>query len=320
MIKNKLMLGVIMDPIQHIIPAKDTTLALLLKAQERNFDLYYMELKDLRLQYGKAWGKTRSLKVFDDKELWYELGEPLVQPLEQFDVLLMRKDPPVDMNYIYATYILEHAEQNGTLVVNRPQALRDANEKLYTTWFPHCMPENLVSADISALKEFLMNHQAVVFKPLAGMGGKSIYKCQVDDPNLNVILETLTQEGKELIMAQRFITDIYESGDKRIFLIDGEPFPFALQRIPVSSDFRGNLAAGGNGIGCRLSDRDKWIAAQVGPMMIEKGFLFVGLDVIGDYLTEINVTSPTCVREVEHQFNVDISGHIIDCILEKLET
>jgi glutathione synthase len=311
-------LGVIMDPMSEIHPEKDTTLALLLEAQRRGWQLYYLELTDLFLRYGAAWGTTRPLQVFDDLNHWYRMGDRIEQPLDQFDVLLMRKDPPVDMNYIYATYILEHAESNGTLVVNKPQSLRDANEKLYTTWFPQCMAPTIVSASIAKIKEFVEEHEKVVLKPLDGMGGKGIFKCDIHDPNITVIIETVTQSGTTYCMAQRFIPEITE-GDKRIILIDGEPIPYALARVPKMGEFRGNLAAGGRGHAVTLTERDRWICSQVGPTLREKGLVLVGLDVIGDYLTEINVTSPTCVRELEAECSLDIAGSILDCIAEKLE-
>lgn len=314
---QQISLGVVMDPIASIYPEKDTTLALLLAAQQRGWALSYMETQDLFLKYGTAWGYTRSLKVQDDPSEWFFLDVPKEQPLDHFDVILMRKDPPVTIDYIYATYILEHAEANGTLVVNKPQSLRDANEKLYTSWFPQCMPPTLVSANIESLNAFLQAHETVVFKPLAGMGGHSIFKCTMDDPNRSVMLELLTNRGQNYIMAQRFIPDITK-GDKRIFLIDGDPLPYALARIPQFGETRGNLAAGGTGHGQPLSDRDWWICNQIGPTLKEKGLFLVGIDVIGDYLTEINITSPTCIRELERAFSVKIADKILDCIAEKL--
>lgn len=312
-------LGVVMDPIQSIHPEKDSTLALLLKAQSRGFQLSYLEMQDLYIKYGSAWGHSKALRVYDDSHQWYSLGEAKEQPLDQFDVILMRKDPPVTLEYIYSTYILEHAKANGTLIINDPQSLRDANEKIYITWFPQCMPPTLLSANPEALKNFLQEQETVVFKPLAGMGGRNIFRCDSRDPNVNVILENLTNSGQSYVMAQRFIEEIYQ-GDKRILLIDGEPIPYALARVPKQGDFRGNLAAGGKGHGMPLSERDEWICQQVGPQLKEKGLVFVGIDVIGDYLTEINVTSPTCIRELEAEFDIDISGQLLDCITEKLDT
>lgn len=315
---EKPLLGVVMDPIDSIHPYKDTTLALLLKAQARGFELRYMEMCDLSLQYGNAWGRTRPLQVFDDLSHWYTLSDPSWQPLDQFEVILMRKDPPVTMDYIYVTHILERAEQNGCLVINKPQSLRDANEKLFTTWFPQCMPPTLVTCSLPTLKAFAEEHKIIVIKPLDSMGGERVFKCDITDPNLNVILETLTNKGKQLAMAQLYIPEIRE-GDKRILLIDGDPIPYALARIPASGEFRGNLAAGGQGVGQKLTDNDLSICAQIGPTLREKGLLFVGIDIIGDYLTEINVTSPTCVRELDSAFGLDIAGRMMDCIQDKLE-
>lgn len=311
-------MAVIMDPIQHIHPEKDTTLALLCKAKSRGWDLHYLELSDLFLKYGAAWGISQSLSVSLDHNHWYELGEKTEQPLNQFDVILMRKDPPVDMEYIYATYILEQVESNGTLVLNPPRALRDLNEKFYATWFPQCMPPTLVSSSKSKIHKFIQEQGSVVLKPLAGMGGRGIFKCHAEDPNLNVILESITNEGTRYIMAQQFLEDIYK-GDKRILIIEGEPLPYALARIPKEGDFRGNLAAGGQGCGVPLTERDLWICEQIKSSLQEHKLLLVGIDVIGDYLTEINITSPTCVRELEAAFNLDITGEILDCIEARLE-
>lgn len=311
-------LAVVMDPIESIHPEKDTTLALLLQAQSRGYQISYMEMKDLFVKDGLPFGDTRALTLFDDLSHWVDFGNTETKPLEQFDVILMRKDPPVTMEYIYATYILEQAESRGTLIVNKPQSLRDANEKMFTTWFPQCMPPTLVSAKIHILKDFVQQHDTVVFKPLAGMAGLSIFKCTKDDPNLTVILETLTQFGSQYIMAQKYVPEILQ-GDKRIFLLDGEPIPYALTRIPKAGEIRGNLAAGGTGVGVLLSDRDRWICQQIGPTLKARGLMFVGIDVIGDYLTEINVTSPTCVREIEKAFNINITNQILDCILKNLK-
>ncbi|HXH54489.1 MAG TPA: glutathione synthase [Gammaproteobacteria bacterium] len=311
-------LGVIMDPLETIHPEKDTTLALLAEADRRGFALYYMELNALFLQYGIAWGNCRALQLHFDKSPWYSLEAPVSRPLDQFDILLMRKDPPVNLQYLYSTYILEHAESNGVLIVNKPQSLRDANEKLFATWFPQCMPPTLVSSSKSLLKDFVETHECVVFKPLDSMGGHNIFKCQWGDPNLTMIIDFLTQKESLYVMAQRFVPEITE-GDKRILLIDGEPIPYALARIPAANEFRGNLAAGGRGEGRELTERDWWICSQIGPLLREKGLTFVGIDVIGEYLTEINVTSPTCVKELEKEFEIDIAGKIIDCLMEKLK-
>lgn len=312
-------LAVIMDPIHTIRPEKDTTLRLLLEAQSLGWPLYYLELHSLSLKYGASFGEVRPLTVYDNIHQWFDLGDPVYFPLDYFDVILMRKDPPVTLEYIYATYILEHAEQNGVLVVNKPESLRNANEKLFTTWFPECMPPTMVSSSKEKLLEFISEQKTAILKPLHGMGGQGIFKCSTNDPNLNVIIETLTQEETRFIMAQRYIPDILESGDKRILLINGEPIPFALARMPQEGDFRGNLAAGGIGVGVELNSHDEWICAQIGPILREKGLYFVGIDIIGEYLTEINVTSPTCVRELEAIFEVDIASKIIDGIIQHLE-
>jgi glutathione synthase len=262
-------------------------------------------------------GYMRSIKVAYDPHQWYTMAEASDTPLAELDVILMRKDPPFDSNYIYSTYLLERAEQAGTLVVNKPQALRDCNEKIFATQFPQCCPPFLVSSRADKLKAFHKQHGDVIFKPLDGMGGSSIFRLKADDANVSVIIETLTSHGRSPIMAQRYIPEIVK-GDKRILLIDGEPVPYALARVPAIGESRGNLAAGGSGIAQPLSDRDKWICEQVRESVREKGLLFVGLDVIGDYLTEINVTSPTCIREINAAFNLDIAGELMNCIAEKL--
>lgn len=310
-------IGVVMDPIARIQYKKDSTLAMLLAAQARDWQLYYMEPGDLFLEQGKARASMAHLTVFRDPEAWFQLETAHVHDLADLDVILMRKDPPFDNEYIYATYILEAAEREGTLIVNRCQSLRDCNEKVFATRFPQCCPPLLVSSDTARLKAFHSEHGDVIFKPLDGMGGSSIFRVMPGDPNLNVILETLTGHGKRTIMAQRFIPEITE-GDKRILMINGEPLPYCLARVPVAGETRGNLAAGGTGRAQPLSDHDRWIAAQVGPSLRERGLYFVGLDVIGDYLTEINVTSPTGVREIDNAYNLDIGGQLMDCIAEEL--
>jgi len=310
-------LGVVMDPIQSIIFKKDSTLAMLLEAQSRGFELYYMTQSDLYLSQGDAWGSATPLTVFNDSQCWFELGETRRINLSELDVILMRKDPPFDMEYIYSTYLLEMAEKQGVLVINKPQSLRDANEKLFTSWFPQCCPESLVTRDRQLLREFIRKYDAVIFKPLNGMGGKSVFKLNRQDPNMNVIIENLTENGTCYMMAQRFIPEI-DKGDKRVLLIDGEPIAYALARIPPEGDIRGNLAIGAKGVGVELTDRDYWICAQVGPMLKAKGLIFVGLDIIGDYLTEMNVTSPTCIREIDAAFGLNISAKLLDCIQRKL--
>lgn len=309
-------LGVVMDPIGSIKPAKDTTLAMLLAAQTRGWALHYFEPQDLYLRDGEARARSRLLSVRDTPQDWFQWGAQQDLALASLDVVLMRRDPPFDMDYIYSTYILERAEQAGVLVVNRPQALRDANEKAYTAWFPQCCPPTLMTSDMAKIRAFLHAHGKIVVKPLDGMGGASVFVLTHDDPNVSVVLETLTGNGTRLGMAQQFLPQISE-GDKRILLIDGEPVPYALARIPAPGEARGNLAAGGHGVGVPLSKRDRWICEQVAPALRQKGLMFVGLDVIGDYLTEINVTSPTCTRELDKLYGLDIAGQLIDVIARK---
>jgi len=311
-------LGIVMDPIASISYKKDSSLAMLLAAQARGWSLFYMEQRDLYLGAGQARAQMRPLKVFADPARWFELGEEQDSALAELDVVLMRKDPPFDMEFVYSTYLLEQAEREGVLVVNRPQSLRDCNEKLFATQFPQCMAPTLVSRRADILREFATTHGDVILKPLDGMGGTSVFRHRPGDPNLSVILETLTQHGGQQIMAQAYLPQITD-GDKRILMIDGEPVDYCLARIPASGETRGNLAAGGRGEARPLTDRDRWIAAQVGPTLREKGLLFVGLDVIGDYLTEINVTSPTCIREIDAAYNTDIGGKLMDAIDRKLQ-
>ncbi len=310
-------LAVVMDPIQSIHFKKDSTLAMLLAAQARDWELFYMEQKDLYIENGIAMAHASPLQVAKDPNNWFTLHGPSHLALSTFDVIMMRKDPPFDNEYIYSTYILEAAEREGTLIVNKPQSLRDCNEKVFATQFPQCCTPVLVTRDAALLKKFHDDYKDVIYKPLDGMGGVSIFRVEEGDPNRSVIIEILTNHGKRQIMAQKFIPEI-SAGDKRILMIDGEPVGYALARIPAKKETRGNLAAGGTAKGIPLSDRDRWICEQVGPSLKEKGLLFVGLDVIGDYLTEINVTSPTCIRELDAAFDLDIGGQLIDCIAGKL--
>lgn len=311
-------LGVVMDPIESITVKKDTTLSMLLAAQKRGWIIHYMLQSDLYMSQGESRATVQTLSVEDNEQDWYSLGNKFDISLSELDVVLMRKDPPFDMDYIYSTYLLEQAQRDGTLIVNDPQSLRDCNEKLFATQFPQCCPPLIVASSEEKLKAFHEKHEDVIYKPLDGMGGTSIFRVKADDPNLSVIIETLTAGGQRQIMAQQFIPDIV-NGDKRILLIDGEPVNYALARIPASGETRGNLAAGGTGVAQELTDRDRWICDQVGPILKEKGLLFVGLDVIGDYLTEINVTSPTCIREIDRAYNLDIAGDLMDCIKQKLQ-
>jgi len=311
-------LGIVMDPIASISYKKDSSLAMLLAAQERGWSLFYMEQRDLYLGAGQARAQMRPLKVFADPARWFELGDEQDSALNELDVILMRKDPPFDMEFVYSTYLLEQAEREGVLIVNKPQSLRDCNEKLFATQFPQCMAPTLVSRRADILRAFAATHGDVILKPLDGMGGASVFRHRQGDPNLSVILETLTQHGHQQIMAQAYLPQIVD-GDKRILMIDGEPVPYCLARIPASGETRGNLAAGGRGEARPLTERDRWIAAQVGPTLREKGLLFVGLDVIGDSLTEINVTSPTCIREIDAAYNTHIGGKLMDAIDRKLK-
>ena len=304
-----------MDPIGAIKPYKDTTLALMLAAQARGWTLLYFELSDLWLRDGAAYGRARPVKVRDDKVHWYDLGEPQVLPLGDLDAILMRKDPPLDMAYIAATYILQRAEEAGALVVNKPASLRDANEKAFISWFAHCTPPTMITSSIAELRAFHAEQGDIVVKPLDGMGGMSIFRVGNGDPNASVIYETLTSGGR-YCMAQRYIPEIRD-GDKRILLIDGEPVSHCLARVPREGELRGNLAAGGRGETRPLTERDRWIAAQVGPRLREMGLLFVGLDVIGEHLTEINVTSPTCAREISRDAGIDIAGMAIAAIEDR---
>ncbi len=310
-------LGIIMDPIGDINIKKDSSFAMMLAAQEKGWELYYMELPDLYLDQGEAKASMRIVKVERNPEQWFEFSSQQDKPLSELNAIIMRKDPPVDAEFIYATHILERAEKQGTLIVNKAQSLRDCNEKLYATEFPQCCPPVLVSRDQSRLKRFLAEHEDVIYKPLDGMGGASIFRVKQGDDNLGVILETLTCHGQNQIMAQRYLPEI-KKGDKRILIIDGEPIPYALARIPTKGEHRGNLAAGGRGEAQTLSERDHWIVNQIKKDIKKRGLLFVGIDVIGDYLTEINVTSPTCIQELNNAYDLDIAGQLMDTIEEKI--
>ena len=309
--------GIVMDPIAGISYKKDSSLAMLLAAQDRGWTLFYMEQQDLYLNEGKARARMKPLKVFANPQKWFELDAETDTALSDLDVILMRKDPPFDMEFVYSTYLLEQAERDGVLIVNKPQSLRDCNEKLFATQFTQCTPPTVVSRRSDVLREFAALHGDVILKPLDGMGGTSIFRHRVGDPNLSVILETLTLNGTQQIMAQGYLPAI-KDGDKRILMIDGEPVDYCLARIPAQGETRGNLAAGGRGEARPLSEKDRWIAAQVGPTLREKGLLFVGLDVIGEHLTEINVTSPTCIREIDNAFGTNIGALLMDAIERKL--
>ena len=310
-------LGIVMDPIENIVPKKDSSLAMLLEAERRDYEIHYMLQSDLKLLAGKAIAQTTILSVEDNLEKWYKFGEQQQVNLDELDVILMRKDPPFDMEYIYTTYILERAEIDGTLIVNKPSSLRDMNEKIYTAWFSDCSPLTLVSRSMNEIRQFVKTHKKIVIKPLDGMGGKSIFVVNHTDKNTNVIIETLTDHGKKFAMAQIYIPEIKE-GDKRILLINGEPIPYCLARIPSAQDNRGNLVMGARGKGKKLTYQDIQICKKIGPVLKENGIVFCGIDVIGNYLTEINSTSPTGIKELDRNFNLNISGMLFDEIEKKL--
>jgi len=306
-------LGIVMDPIESITPYKDSSLAMLLEAGRRGAEIYYFLQGDLKLLGGSAIGRSRRLTVRDDNADWYELGAASEIELAELDVILMRKDPPFDMEYVYTTYILDRACEDGALVVNHPQALRDMNEKAYTAWFADCTPLTLITRSMPEMKAFLAEHRHIVVKPLEGMGGRSVFVVKAGDNNANVMFETLTDFGRRFAMAQVYVPEI-AAGDKRILLIDGIAVPYALARIPPEDDNRGNLVMGAKGVGQPLSDRDRQICERVGPALHDAGVLFAGIDVIGDYLTEVNVTSPTGIRELDKQFGLNIAGLLFDAI------
>ncbi len=312
------LLGVVMDPIETITPAKDSTLAMMLAAQSRGWTLVYLRQNDLSVRNGVALGNGANLTVADDATSWFEIGDPWSGTLDELDVILMRKDPPFNIEYIYTTYILELAERLGALVVNKPASLRDINEKASTAWFPDCTPRSLISREHVELRAFLEEEGKIAIKPLDGMGGRSIFIVTSDDQNSNVIIETLTDNGSQFALAQQFIPEI-EDGDKRILLINGSPVDHTLARIPAPGDSRGNLVMGARGEGRELTERDREIADRVGPVLRDKGVMFAGLDIIGDYLTEINVTSPTGIREIDRAFDLTISDTLFDAIDERLQ-
>jgi glutathione synthase len=311
-------LAVVMDPIAKAKFAKDSTLAMLLAAAARGWKLTYFEQSDLLLRDGVALGRGRPLQVFNDPARWFELGEQSVMKLGEFDCVFMRKDPPFDAEYIYTTYILERAELQGAFVANKPQGLRDMNEKVYTAWFPQCCAPTLITRSAADITAFAAEHGKIVVKPLDGMGGKSIFVTEKGDKNLPVIIETLTDNGQRFAIAQRYVPEISSTGDSRVLLIDGQPVPYALARIPAANDNRGNLAAGATGVGRELNERDRWLAAEIGPKLAELGMVFVGIDVIGGFVTEINVTSPTGIRELDGQFGLNIGDMVIAAIERRI--
>ncbi|WP_448564558.1 glutathione synthase [Thalassotalea ganghwensis] len=310
-------LGVVMDPISTVKVAKDSSMAMMLEAQSRGYEIFYIEMSDLYLEQGVCRAQVRPVKVYDDQDHWYDLGEAEDIELSSLDAVLMRKDPPFDTEYIYATYMLERAEQAGTLIVNKPQSLRDCNEKLFTAWFADLTPKTLVTRDAGRIRQFYQQNKDIILKPLDGMGGSSIFRLKENDANVGVIIETLTNHGQHYAMAQEFIPDI-SNGDKRVLIVNGEAMPYCLARIPAKGETRGNLAAGGRGEARPISATDKMIAETIAPELKKRGLIFVGLDIIGDKVTEINVTSPTCIREIEAAYPINISGKLMDAIEEYL--
>lgn len=312
-------IGVIMDPIETINTEKDTSFALMLAAQQRNWQTFYLQASDLFWQAETVMASMAAIQVKDRKSNYYQLSPSITQALTTLDVILIRKDPPFNMDYIYMTYLLQHVAERGTLVINNPQSIRDANEKLFTTWFPQCCPETIVTAKQQIISDFAKKYGDIVIKPLDGMGGRSVFRTSSNDQNFNVITETLTNCQQQLVMAQRFIPQI-KNGDKRLLMINGEPINYVLARIPQKNDFRGNLAAGAHYEGRELDKRDRWIAQQIGPILRKKQLYFVGLDIIGDYLTEINVTSPTCVRELERLYPINICDAFLDFVASSVKS
>jgi len=314
---KQIILAVLMDDISSIKPIKDSSFAMMLEAQKRGWEILTFDTPDMFYEHGIVVANARKTLVRDSEQDWYECGDIKALPLNNIDVVFMRKDPPFDMDYIYATYLLEQAENSGTLVVNKPSSLRDANEKLFALNFPECIPKTLVSSNIKKLSEFISKIKTAVVKPLDGMGGTDIFKLTKGDNNIEEVLLKITNQGSRFIMAQQFLPEI-KNGDKRILIINGKPVDYALARIPAEGSFKGNLAAGAKGVGQPLSTRDRHLCSQIAPMLIEKELMFVGLDVIGDYITEINVTSPTCIRELDSQFDLNISSMLLDEIEDKL--
>lgn len=306
-----------MDPIEAIKPWKDSSLAMMLEAQARGWQIFYFQLSDIYLDNGIAMGQFKTLTLYDDNEHWFDYGDAGHCRLSELDAILMRKDPPFDLEYIYCTYILEQAEESGVLVVNKPASLRDCNEKLFTRVFPQCCVDTLVSRNAEILRDFIEQHQDIIIKPLDGMGGQSIFRVQAGDPNTNAIIEAVSKHGLSQTMVQRYIPEIRD-GDKRILLVDGVAIPYALARVPAVGEHRGNIAAGASTRGQLLSERDQWLCEQLGDELRRRGLLFVGIDVIGDYITEINVTSPTCIRELDSEFNINISADLFECIEQYL--
>lgn len=317
-------IGLVMDPLTSIKPKKDSSFAMMLAAQKLGWEIHTIHQSDLYTDNEKPCAYSRITRLEDNTDHWFDFTSEQDIELASLDVILMRKDPPFDIEYIASTYILQLAEQLGTLVVNRPASLRDNNEKMFITQFPKCCTPFLVSRSKSRLrgfieKQFANGQHDVILKPLDGMGGTSIYRVNPQDPNLSVIMESVSENETRTVMAQQFIPDITTAGDKRVLLIDGIAVPYALARIPATGETRGNLAAGGRGVGVELSERDSWICQQVAPVLKQQGILFAGIDIIGDYLTEINITSPTCIRELDQIYSLDIAGDLMQCIIKHLD-
>jgi len=310
-------IAVLMDPLETVKPAKDSTIAMLTAAARRGCETFSFGQGDLSVRDGRAIARLSPIEVVGNGKDWYRTGVPVVRELAGLDAVLMRKDPPFDMEYIYTTYLLERAEQAGVLVINRPQGLRDMNEKVYTAWFPDCCAPTLITRDMDAMQAFLDEHGQAVCKPLHGMGGHSIFVVARGDRNARVVFETLTEYGRRYAITQRYLPEIAETGDARILLVDGEPVPHALVRMPAAGDHRGNLAAGARAESRALTERDRWLCSRIGPVLRERGMLFVGLDVIGGFVTEINVTSPTGIRELDAKHGHDIGGLLIDTVLAR---
>ena len=306
-------LGVVMDPIESINFKKDSTLAMMLEAQKRDHELFYMTPDSLYINESGAFAIAKTINVKNEPTGWFDFKEVMQIKLSELDVILMRQDPPFNSNFIYNTYVLESAEREGVLVINKPASLRDCNEKVFATEFPECCTPFLVTSDLSLLRSFIDDHKDTVIKPLDGMGGSSIFRIRSSDPNLNVILETVTESYSTKVMIQTYIPEIVD-GDKRILLINGTPMDAAVARVPAEGELRGNLAAGASAIARSLTEKDLWICEQVGPRLKELGLVLVGLDIIGDYLTEINVTSPTCFREYETLCDINVAFNFLETL------
>jgi glutathione synthase len=307
-------LAFIVDPLDEFKLYKDSTYAMMREAAKRGHELHALHQQDLAWRKSGVTGNASRLHLTgQENEAWYVLEPAVEQPLTAFDAVLMRKDPPFDMEYVYTTYLLELAEAQGARIVNRPRAIRDHNEKMAIARFPQFTAPTLVTRRETLIREFITEHGDAILKPLHGMGGASIFRVRHDDPNLSVIIETLTLLGAQTIMAQRYIPEIRD-GDKRVLLIGGKPVPFALARIPKAGETRGNLAAGGTGVARPLTARDREIAETLAPQLFSDGLTLVGLDVIGDYLTEVNVTSPTCFVEITEQTGFNVAGMMLDAL------